>query len=208
MSVQTFSTVPPSFDAGSTIIINTTFSDYPSPTWAATLWLSRGSGIETPTSYAGTTGSNGSFDFTLTATQTALLSPDQYRWIIKVTDGTQVEVPALGQGVTNVLPNFATAQTPTTAQLLLVAINVSIAELLANPLSSTNFNGQSFVYKDLTMLMAKRVQIQAEVLREQQAIDRARGGKAAGRIGIRFDPFATGGFPPYGSPGFFPYVTR
>lgn len=200
---QTLPYFPPSFAAGDTILYRPRFTNYPSSLWVGKLYLSFG--ILAPIEITGVFDGDDYFLFTVPAATTANVTPGQWRWTVKVNNGTQYETPLCGQGVTNILPNFALQQAPTAAQLLLDAINAAIIALMANPLQSTNFNGQSMSYKDMNMLRQWQVQAQAAVLREQQAIDRARGGQDPGRIHMRFDPCATQSGLWFGWPWTVPY---
>lgn len=198
--------MPPTFDAGVTVQINTSFDNYPSPTWAAVLYLSLGTGTTAPVAIAGTAGSGTSFDFVISNTISAALVPGQYRWTIQVTSAGVTEVPLCnGQGVTNVTPNFAATQTPSNAQAMVTLLQTVLQLFATTDKRSVNFAGQQFERASIKEYQEQLVFWQAALLREQQAIDRSRGGRDPGRVQIRFDPCATGGGPWWGWPWIIPY---
>lgn len=187
--------MPFAFDSGVTIAFTEYWPRFQPPTWSAKLYLSFILTGEATTNIDATTSGTG-FLFTLSDTLTAALAPGEYRYWMVVTDGTTTEVTR--QGVTNILPNFATSLTPSLAQQQLSALNVTISRVMGGEFSSTNFNGQSMTEKDLAMLLREQVRLQAAVLREQQAINRLRGGPAAGRIHTVFGPVFNNGCWGYG----------
>lgn len=159
------------------------YSDYPSGTWTATLWLSIGN--TAPVSIAGTTSGTG-FLFTITQAQSALLASGTYRYSQVVTNGTQTETPK--DGTVNVLPNFTVAHEPTFNETQVTLLKTILAEFATTSKLSVNFNGQSFTRASIGEYQRQLVYFQAQVIAEQAAIDRARGGKDTGRIPVRFAP--------------------
>lgn len=191
MSIPTLSCVPAQFSVGDTVLFTERFASYPVADWTAALWLSLNGG--TPTSIAATT-SGSNFLFTLTSAITTALVTGNYEYSIVVSSISPTGQKATPKaGTIYALPNYAVAQTPSAGALMLVALNEAIARLLqSGEFSSTNFNGQQFAYADLNKLRDWRVQLQAEVLREQQEINRRRGGHDPGRILTRFAPSGCG----------------
>ncbi len=190
MGIQTLNGIPNTFTAGDTTIFTECFADFPATTWALKLYLS----INGAASYnlAATT-SGTSFLFTIPASAT--LVPGEYRYSQLATSGSQAKTAK--DGVVFVLPNYATGQTQTTAQAMLAALETAITALSSRQFKSTSFNGQSQTTADLPALFDKRVQLQAEVLREQAKIDRLRGGPDPSRIKTQFAPvFCQPPYPP------------
>lgn len=188
MAVTVLSFFPQTFIAGSTILVSQQYSNYPTSGWTAKAWFTlQGSGA-TPTGVDATI-SDSAFLFTLSNTFTATLKPGVYDVSVVVTDGTQREVPFCGRNVTYITPDPTQAVALSEAEQMLIALDAAILRLMTSgEYSSTNFNGQSFSYADLTRLQQMRVTLQAEVRRQQQAIDRLRGGRDPGRILTRFAP--------------------
>ncbi len=201
MSITTLSGVPAQFSVGDTVVFTEQFQDFPVTAWTAALWLSLNGG--TPTSIAATT-SGSDFLFTITSAASTALATGEYEYSIVVSSISPTGQKATPKkGTIYALPNYAVAQTSSTAQLMLNALNDAISRLLASgEFSSTSFNGQQFAYADLQKLREWRVQLQAEVLREQEAINRRRGGHDPGRILTRFAPT---GYGPYGYRGGVPF---
>ncbi len=190
MSIPTLTGIPRQFTAGDTVIFTETFQDYPATDWTAKLWLSLIGG--TPFSIsASASGSDFLFNIAETTTQAIVAAQYEFSEVVTSNDNTQRRTPKVG--VVNILPNFAIAQTPSTAQAQLAAINDAITRLLASgEYSSTNFNGQSFSYADLDKLREYKVFLEAQMVNERNVLNVARGGCDPGRIGIQFAPQQSG----------------
>lgn len=206
MSAPIYPRMPATFDAGTTVQINQTFANYPSSTWAAVLYLSANTGTVAPVAITGTAGTNNSFNFVISNTVSASLTPGQTRWTILFTNAGVTEVPGCeGQGVVNVTPNFAVAQTPSTAQTMVTLLQTVLQTFATTTLKSTNFQGQEFTRADIKDYQQQLVYWQAQLIAEQAAIDRSRGGRDPGRVHISFDPCATQAGPFWGWPWIIPY---
>lgn len=182
MSLQTLSGIPPVIESGDTVLFTENFgADYPVGTWTAVLWLQKGYG--TPASFTATT-SGSDFLFTLSAASTASLAPGYYDFAFYLTSGSQ---RATGKtGTVGVLPNLAVAQTATSAQAMLAALETAITTLSASVNSSVSFNGQSYTKASLGDLLRQRMNLQAEVFREQQQLKAMRGETRDGFVEVSF----------------------
>lgn len=185
--------IPPEFSAGSTVIFTQTFSLFDPADWTMTLWLSQGSAAPVPV--VGTDNSDGSYLFIIANAVSAALNPGQTEFSFVATNATQTHV-AQPASYVYVLPNFAVAQTPTNAQVMVTLLQTVMAEFAATTRKSVNFAGQSFERASIKDYQEQLVYWQAQVIKEQNELNRLRGGKDSGRIGTRFAPvFDTG---PYG----------
>ena len=182
MSLVTYTAVPSTFEAGDTLSFTEPGgSNYPPGAWTATLVLNRaGRGTQ---SFTGTT-SGSAFGWTLTTAQTALIAPGTWTYAIYVSDGTQRAT--LKTGTIGVLQNLAVDATPSPAQVMLTALESAITKLSGSVNQIVNFNGQSFTKSNLGDLLKQRVQLKAEIYREQQALAALRGTAQSGFIGVRF----------------------
>lgn len=195
MSVAIQTGVPVKIEAGNTVKFTETLTDYPGSAWTMQFVLSQSG--STPL-VVDAVSSGDIFTITLTGDQTKNLKTGQWDWAQYVT--SQDERTTAKTGVLNVLPNLAAPIQPSVAAQMLNAINAAILKLSSGTDSKVNFNGQQFEKKDLKSLLESRVQIQAEVAREQQKEDALRGRGTSGRIPIAFtSPYDT--YPPYGYSG-------
>lgn len=190
--------IPHSFTAGDTVIFTEPGGQYPSNLWTMTLWLSLIGGTGIPTSVVATA-SGLDYLITISAAASAAIAAGSYRYTEIVTGGSS-ESYTVKEGTLSVLPNFATAQAPSLAQQQVTKIQASIAKLNSQLSTSRNFNGQSSTDRDLKQFQEQLTFWQAQVIKEQAAIDRLRGGKDSGRVQPRFEPTYQN-YPPFGFPG-------
>lgn len=181
MSLTVATEIPASIERGSAYSFKLAFTDYPTSAWTAALVLGRNGSA--PLSFAATI-SAGMFLWTLTNANTLTITPGWWDFAIHVSDATYRV--AAQSGRIPVLNNLAVAQTASVAQTMLTALEAAITTLSANVNSSVSFNGQSFTKADIASLMAKRVQLQAEVIREQQTLDALRGTANSSFISVGF----------------------
>jgi hypothetical protein len=196
MACQPLTCIPAQSEVGDTVQFSQNLGCVVDPDYTVRLYLAIG-GV--PATNVAGTANNSSWDFTLSSAVTTNLSHGRYDYVFKATktaDNT-VSTPKTGQIV--FIPNLAATTAPSTAQVLLTALNETILLINANPDQSYSFNGQSVTKRDLAQLMDMRRELQAEVFREQRAAANRRGVIDDGNIGVRF----TGG---YGGPGYgWPY---
>ncbi len=203
MSVPTLNCMPVVFAAADTVLVQYQFANYPNTDWTARMYLSLNGAAGTQF-YATNDGTF--FLFTLPSAATILLSPGIYQYAVVVTDGTQIANPVGAQGNVTVIPSYASQQTPTANMLMLAALDAAILALLNDPYARTNFNGQSFEYKDMEQLRLWRTQLQAAVEREQNRIYSLRTGKDPYRIRTRFETPMNNNGPFWNWP--WPYCAR
>lgn len=183
MSQQPLTGVPRQIEAGNYVAFTLTPPDYPASTWAGSFVLSTGTLLPVATA---ATPQGDSFLVTLTSSVTAQLAAATWEWAFYATQSSQRYTAC--NGVMTVLPNLSVQSAPSTAQALLTLLETAITKLAANPNQSVNFNGQSFTKRDMKSLLEQRVQLQAEVYRQQAALARQRGGRDPNRIAIEFLP--------------------
>ncbi len=194
MSLPTYQPLPPQFTAGDTVLVRERYSDYPAGTWTAKMWFSTGTG--TPTGVDATT-SDGDFLFTLSSTFTGALTGLDYFVSVVVTNAGEKKTPLPARSVL-VLPNFAVAQTATTAQTMVAALQNALASFANSSQQSVSFNGQSFSRANITDYQRQLVYWESRVIAEQARLERARGGPDPSRIANEF-------LPGDGGPWVFPF---
>jgi len=182
MALDAIVGVPCSFESGNTVIFTEQFADYSPADWAATIYLSL-NGV--PVNNTTATESGVTYTFTIAATTTAAFQPGTYDYVIRVAGGGEVATAKTGQ--INVLQNLAVAATPSTAQAMLTAIDATITALLGSGNQSVSFNGQSYTKRNITELRQMRLDLQAEVIKEQRAAAAARGRDVSGSRNVRFN---------------------
>ncbi len=190
--------IPNSFTAGDTVTFTEPGGQYPATAWTNTLWLSAVGSLASPTSVVATASGN-DFLFTISKTVTAALLIENWRYSQIVTGGTS-EAYTVKEGTIVVLPNLTAEQPATTAQTMVTLYQTVIAKLAATKNQSVNFNGQSYTMANVKMYRDELTYWKAQVISEQAAIDRLRGGKDTGRVQPRFEPTYQN-YPPFGFPG-------
>lgn len=162
---------PSAFTAGETVRLQLTFGDYPaSRGWSAALKLNKAG--ETVVSVAGSATGDG-FLFVITAAVSALMAAGQWTWAARVTDGTDVKTAQAGDFT--LLPDYSATIAKSTTQLQLEAANTAFSTLIADPLASVSFNGQSFAYSNRMELFDIIERLQAKVNQENSAAAGLRG---------------------------------
>lgn len=195
MSVATQTGAPAKIEAGNTVRFSETLPSFPASAWSLQFVLSR-SGQSPLVVNAESDGDV--FTVTLTGEKTTALASGSWDWAEYATSNG--ERTTARTGTLYVLPNLAAAIAPSAAQQMLTALNAAILKLTSGTDRVVNFNGQQFEKKDLDSLLKSRVQLQAEVAREQAKEDNLRGKGPSGRVPIEFvAPYDT--YPPYGWPG-------
>ena len=188
MALDSTAGVPCKVQAGDARKFYVWDSLHPASLWTSRIYFTRGG---TPiANVAGST--NGNFhDFTLNATVTNSLmgTTGQYsvQWLIRYTESansSNVETGARG-GMT-VIPNLAVTQTPSTARAMLADIDVALATLAADTTASVSFSGQSFSNAERGTLMRMRLELAAQVARENAALATAMGDSDGSVYQVRF----------------------
>lgn len=167
MAVETQRGVPSVIQAGDTINFALNNSLYPPAAWKATIYLHRnGSALLNKEA----TESGQDYNFTFSSAETAGLVSGQYNYQVRYKETATDETESGEYGHLLVRPNFASSQTASIAQQMLTALETAILALSTTANQSVSFNGQSFTKTDLNTLYAKRTLLQAEVMRENEAI--------------------------------------
>ncbi len=183
MSIPVYQPLPPEFTAGDTVVVDESYSDFPSSGWSAKMWFNRNDGT-TPTGVDASTNGEG-FRFTLSSTFTSALISGDYFVSVIVTNGSEKKTPLPARSVL-VLPDFAVAQTPSTAQSMVALLEGAIAVLATTTQTSVSFNGQSFSQSNIREYQEQLVYWQSRVIAEQRKLARARGGRDPFHIGNDF----------------------
>ncbi len=205
MACQPFDCIPRTIEAGTTVAFHVGEECHPSALWTAVLVFNNG--VAAAVSVNLTANADGwRFDCTISATVSATLPQGATTAIpifTKISDST---VKENGRAFTaNVLPAITATATPSPAQRMLAALETAITKLSGAVNQSVSFNGQQYSKGDLAKLLQERVRLQAEVIREQETLLRARGGHPNdGRVRPEFvgpdGPFSfyLAGFPTHG----------
>lgn len=166
MPVQSVNGFPCRFSAGDSLNFSIAFSGYLSTAgYGLMLVLNKGGAVGL-TIY-GTPNADGSFQITQTEEQTWNMAPGRYQWAAFATTSTSRKL--VGRGQASVLPNFAVAANPTTAQTLLDECEAALSTILTSGKSSVSFNGQSFTRTQLSELRTIRNELRAQVDAELRA---------------------------------------
>jgi len=188
MAVTTNSGSPELIEQGGTYLFTENFSDFPNTNWTAQ-YLLQISG-SAPYTTNGTNANTGTgFLFTLNATSTANWTPGRYTFAIYATERSDSQRATAKTGVMNVIPDLSQTQSASTAQQMLDNINTAITQLTTGGFQSVSVNNVSYTRYDVATLIKMRTQLQAEVIREQQAAEVLRGIDHTGIIGTRFKSF-------------------
>ena len=187
MACQPLNCVPRAINGGETIAFTLSDACHSAALW--TMAFALNNGIAAPAIIAATTNADGkSFDVTISASASAALATGATTVIpvfTKIADSTVKEYGAAS--FTTVFPAITATAVPTAAQTALANCIAAIAKVSAATFSSTSFNGQSSTRAQLDALQKQKVTLQAEVLREQEQLLRARGGRVNdGRIQPEF----------------------
>lgn len=187
------------YECGDTIVLTPTFTAYPSTAYSITLYLSLNG---TAATNAAGVGSGTNWTFTLPATTTSNLSAGTYNFAFYATKTADSTRSTAATGQLTFIPNLAASQGKTPTQILLDSLNATILALSASGNVSSSFNGQSFQKRDLHQLMEMRRELEAQVIRENNAAAALRGviddgtirpnfgcGALVGGVGGPFYPF-------------------
>ncbi len=174
--------IPARLVAGTTVIIRRSFSNYsPAAGWTYKLWIA-GAVLLSKDGIA----SGSEFEITLTAAETAPLTPGSYRYSERVTKTP--EVIEVSSGILEVDVNLATATAGdyrTHARKVLDAIEAVIATTATKDQQSYQIQGRALAHYPLADLLKFRQFYREEVRREQAAELVAQGLDDPRRIGIR-----------------------
>ncbi len=194
MAVVTTSGSPELIESGDTYVFTESFTDYPNTGWNAQYLLQIPGSAPYTTNATNGSGTN-NIVFTLNATNTTNWTPGRYQFAIYATEISSNQRATAKTGITQVIPNLAATQTPSTAQTMLDNINTAITSLTTGGFQSVSVNNVSYTRYQVTELIALRTRLQAEVIREQQAAEVLRGINHTGIIGTRFGGFGRSGSP-------------
>lgn len=185
MALTTLTAIPSTIEQGNDYSISLAYAELPTATWtSAVLVLARpGSGVQ-PIQFNATVSSS-RYNFSLTHLVTASIAPAIWQYSVYVFDADSNRVCA-ESGTIGVLDNLMVVQEQTPAARMLAALEAAIEKLSGSSFSTVSFNGQSYTRSSIGMLQDKRVQLQAEVLREQYAQRRLRGTAPSGFSAVQF----------------------
>jgi hypothetical protein len=155
--------VPQQLRAGDSLRLLIELADYPAPTWTTALYLENATGSKDATgSPSGT-----SHAFTIAATDTAVLKPGSYKWILRASSGSVAETAL--EGWLEVLPNLAGANAVdhrSWARQALDAVQATLLGRATDGQLAMTLNGRSINRIPLAELKDWRTQLRTEVRSE------------------------------------------
>lgn len=160
------------YEVADTVVIQETFSDFPSTAYSVTLYLNLNG---TAATNAAGTGSGTTWTFTLSNTVTTALTAGLYDYVFRATKTADNTTTTAKTGQLTFIPNLAVTTAKSAAEILLDSLNATILTLSASGNSSVSFNGQSFAKRDLHQLMEMRRELEAQVFREKRLAANLRG---------------------------------
>ena len=168
--METLTALPSSFAAGTTVVYRPDYlADYPAPTWELTLYLNGGD-PDAPKKLSSVAADSGSDHVvTLAATATDDLTPGLYRWVERVSDGS--EVFDVAWGVVTVKPDVATAnqgELRSWAERALAAVECKILARIPLDQEQLEIFTRAVQRYGLTDFVQLRDRLRAEVAAEQR----------------------------------------
>jgi len=183
MSVPTPTTEPTTFRAGDLLSWSKSLLDYPaSGGWTLAYTLINAAAKITINASA----SGADFLISIAASVTAAYTAGSYRWMARVTKGTDIYTVA--EGMIEILPNLAALSTydgRTHAKKMLEAIEAAYEGKASTTQLQLEINGRRIINFTPADLIKWRSFYQAEVAKEADADSFARTGINRRRIGIR-----------------------
>lgn len=171
--------IPAKLTAGDTWTWTRTLSDYPAPTWVATVYFENAAG----TFNAEATASGSDHTFSIAAATTATKKAGRYKWSVRVTDGTNAHT--VEEDWVEVVADPAAAGTHdprSDARKMLDALEATLLGRATSDQLAMSINGRSISRTPLPELREWRDQLRQEVRTEE-------GGERAGlgrNIKVRF----------------------
>lgn len=155
--------------------------------WVATFYLRHASGGEHFSSLTGVADGAGGWDFTITATQSALLDVNGHYWQVVVTKGT--ERFTLGTGELHVKPNLSALNNydgRSQAQQDLESVQAAIRAIITGgAVAEYSIGSRSLKKMSMTDLLALESKLKADVAREQMAARGNAGRSLFVKFGVR-----------------------
>jgi hypothetical protein len=165
MSTATLTAMPEEFAAGTTLTFLRSLPDFSPSDWEMTVYLA---GPKTASVTA--TDESGSFRVTFPAATTSGLAAGTYTWVERLTHQTTGEICDAESGIVVVAPNVGTAadgDLQTFAQKTLPIVEAAIEGRLPRGVENYQVYGRAVGKIPIADLMRIRIQLQAEVAREQ-----------------------------------------
>lgn len=174
---------PTSFRAGDLLTWTKTLSDYPANQgWSLAYTL-----INATSKITINAGASGvDFSISVPAATTSAYAPAKYRWMSRVTNGTQIY--SLSQGTMEILPNLAAATTfdfRSHAKIMLDAIEAAFVGKASSTQLKLEINGRLIWNYTPAELIQWRSFYKAAVIKEAQAEKLALTGINPRRMGVR-----------------------
>lgn len=165
MSIAINSGFPCRIEAGNTVKFTVISRDFPPATWTLKYVMSKDGAKKLEKEVA--PNPDGNWLVTLAAADTANFVPGRYDFAVYAT--LETERASLGNGQIVVEPNLSMDRPKTTAETLLANVEAAITKLSSGTNQSTNFNGQTYMKKDLGKMLEVRDRLRAEVQGERAA---------------------------------------
>lgn len=192
MSLDTLQGVPASFEAGNTVLIQESFTDFPATDWTAKLNLVLGQ--NSPISVDSTASGN-DFLFTIAWQTSASIPPGDYDYAIYVfTKTTAAQRATAKTGVLTVLPDLTQVLAPSKAQEMVTLLEAVLQTFATTANQSVSFNGQSYSRGNIMEYQRQIVYWQSRVIAEQDKLNAQRGAGNPSVIYTRFTPMDGGNF--------------
>lgn len=151
--------------AGDTLRVTREYSDYPAPTWVATLYAENADGSFSSVASADST----RHAFSLSAATTAAIKAGSYKWFVRVTNGTIVETVEEGWLDVAINPGAAgNADRRSWARKTLDAVEATLIGKATADQSAMSINGRSISRLPLPELTQWRDRLRQEVRTEEQ----------------------------------------
>lgn len=181
MAISTTAGVQSVLEAGNNYNFQETFTDYPASLWSMQFVMSL-DGSNVAPNVTNATNSGNTFNVSFGTPTTA----GRYLFAEYVTETASGQRTTAKTGVMQVIPNLTQTASLSAAATMLANIETAISQLTTGGFSSVSVNNVSYTRFDVSILIAMRTRLQAEVIRERQAADAFRGVETSGRIGTRF----------------------
>lgn len=179
MPVETTTGLPSQFAAGTTVRFTLSYDDYPASDWSLSFSL-LGAGSF---SAAGVVSGDG-FIVTLTAAQTATLTPGQYRWAARVTETASGDVAVADSGFVTVTADLSNSAVGPWRARYNAAVT-AFAGLSASKYASIEVEGQSFSMRNGTEQREMLEYLEDKAIAEDKTLGRSGSGTLK-RIQMRF----------------------
>lgn len=166
--MDNLSAFPDFINRGTTVKVTRGWNDFPANGgWTAKVYMVGASSVLNAGSGVSGTPNGANFDFALTPVNTDLV-PGDYRWEVRVTNGTDEYVAEYGKlAVLASLESAAAGSVLSKAEAELAAIEAEIAIRHSDDVQESSIQGRSMVNIPIEQLYKRRETLREEVWREK-----------------------------------------